>query len=193
MNLSPEIGKYLGFPLSKKRKPSETFQYIVDQVRSKLEAWKANSLSMASRITLSKSVLSSIPLYPMQVAQIPKKICTEAERRETLFGATVILVGVAVWKLWNRRNSAAFDTTFTRPINTSAYLRNWKLYSMNTNCDGEANLNVNYDAKTSYSWISPPPKWIKLNVYGAMALNSYKVGCGGLLRDFKGHWIVGFA
>ena len=36
MHISTEIGCYLGFPLSRKRKTTETFNYIVDKVRLKL-------------------------------------------------------------------------------------------------------------------------------------------------------------
>ncbi|KAK4257313.1 hypothetical protein QN277_006916 [Acacia crassicarpa] len=85
MRITTDIGKYLGFPLSRKRKPQETFQYILDRVNSKLANWKANSLSMAGRITLANSVISAVPLYPMQVSQIPISICKEIERLQCNF------------------------------------------------------------------------------------------------------------
>ena len=80
-----KIGKYLGCPLSRKRKPRETFQYIIDRVNSKLAVWKTSSLSMAGRITLAKSIISSVPMYPMQVTQISLSICKEVERLQCNF------------------------------------------------------------------------------------------------------------
>ncbi|XP_028778230.1 uncharacterized protein LOC114734750 [Neltuma alba] len=85
MKVTAEMGKYLGFPLSTTRKPKESFQYVIDRVQSKLSAWKADSLSLAGRITLAKSVVSYIPLYPMQVALLPKKIYEEVERLQRNF------------------------------------------------------------------------------------------------------------
>lgn len=85
MKITTDIGKYLGFPLSRKRKPKETLQYIIDRVKSKLAIWKANSLSMAGRLTLAKSVIDSVPLYPMQVSQIPLSVCREVERLQCNF------------------------------------------------------------------------------------------------------------
>lgn len=48
-------------------------------MRKKLSNWKANNLSLAGRITLAQSCLSSIPSYLMQTATLPLAICEEAE------------------------------------------------------------------------------------------------------------------
>ncbi|XP_028767839.1 uncharacterized protein LOC114725488 [Neltuma alba] len=85
MNISTKIGKYLGFPITRLRKPTDTFQFIIDRVKSKLAGWKENCLLMAGRITLAKSVLSAIPLYPMQVSKIPIAVCHEVERLQRKF------------------------------------------------------------------------------------------------------------
>lgn len=80
IKISAEIGHYLGFPLSMERKSMNKFQYIVNKVKSKLAAWKSNCLTTVERVTLAKSVLSSIPLYPMQVAKVLIAICHEIEK-----------------------------------------------------------------------------------------------------------------
>lgn len=41
----------------------------------RLSSWKANSLSLAGRITLCSSVLLAIPLYSMQIARLPMPKC----------------------------------------------------------------------------------------------------------------------
>ncbi|CAI8598599.1 unnamed protein product [Vicia faba] len=64
------------------------------KVASKLTSWKSNSLSMAGRIALAKSVIEAIPLYPMMTNKLPKltledfKLC-----RESLFGVTQMRKG----------------------------------------------------------------------------------------------------
>ncbi|KAK4270818.1 hypothetical protein QN277_019587 [Acacia crassicarpa] len=90
MKASNEIGRYLGFPLTRCRKPTDKFHYVIEWVRSKLSCWKASCLSIAGRITLAKSVLSSIPVYPMIVAKIPVSVCHEVERiqRNFIWGHT---------------------------------------------------------------------------------------------------------
>ncbi|KAK4264615.1 hypothetical protein QN277_025768 [Acacia crassicarpa] len=85
MHISNEIGRYLGFPLTRDRKSKEIFHYVIDRVKSKLSVWKANSLSMAGRITLAQSVLSTIPFYPMLVARLPTSVCLEVEHLQRNF------------------------------------------------------------------------------------------------------------
>lgn len=80
MQISNDIGRYMGFPLSWCRRKRDDFQYIIDRVRVKLSNWKANCLSIAGRITLAKAVVSAIPMYPMQVAKLPMSVCLEVER-----------------------------------------------------------------------------------------------------------------
>lgn len=79
-HISSEIRRYLGFPLTRNRKSRETFSYVIDGVHSKLKTLKANCLSLEGCITFAKSVLSTIPLYPMTVARLPLSICHEVER-----------------------------------------------------------------------------------------------------------------
>lgn len=57
------LGKYLGVPVTGKAPRKADYQYILDQVSSKLMAWKANQLSFAGRVTLAKSVIEAVPIY----------------------------------------------------------------------------------------------------------------------------------
>ncbi|KAK4286586.1 hypothetical protein QN277_003122 [Acacia crassicarpa] len=85
MKIASEIGKYLGFPLTRNKSSRDTFQYVIDRVKSKLATWKSSCLSMGGRITLAKTVISAIPLYPMQVSQLPVSVCKELERLQRRF------------------------------------------------------------------------------------------------------------
>jgi hypothetical protein len=65
---------HLGHPLvlpSKNR--SAAYNFIYDKFKSKLSAYKANRLSHAARLTLIKSVFSSIPVYYMSNILFSKK------------------------------------------------------------------------------------------------------------------------
>ncbi|XP_028804491.1 uncharacterized protein LOC114759480 [Neltuma alba] len=69
---------------------SSGHKYIIDKVQHKLSGWKASSLSLAGRITLAQSVLSSIPLYTMQTTRLPASICDKLQllTRKFIWGDT---------------------------------------------------------------------------------------------------------
>jgi len=56
------------------------FQYIVDQVSNKLMVWRAKQLSFVGRVTLAKSVMEAIPIYPMMTNEIPKACLDDIQR-----------------------------------------------------------------------------------------------------------------
>ncbi|GKV17362.1 hypothetical protein SLEP1_g27876 [Rubroshorea leprosula] len=87
---TPSLGKYLGFPITSKRIKKSDCNFIVDKVRSKLAGWKANMLSLAGRVTLATSVLSSIPNYYMQGMFFPASIHKELDTitRNFIWGST---------------------------------------------------------------------------------------------------------
>lgn len=70
------LGRCLGVRLIGRSPRKEDFNYMVDFVRSKLSTWKAKQLSFAGRVSLSRSVLDAIPIYPMMYIIIPKS-CTQ--------------------------------------------------------------------------------------------------------------------
>ncbi|KAG8647150.1 hypothetical protein MANES_09G048028v8 [Manihot esculenta] len=49
-------------------------------MKKRLEGWRAKTLSMAGRTTLVKSVLSSLPIYPMQCNLLSVSLCKEMEQ-----------------------------------------------------------------------------------------------------------------
>jgi hypothetical protein len=70
---SNSLGKYLGVPLTGRAPRRQDFEYVIDQVNAKLMHWKANQLSFAGRVTLAKSVLEAVPIYPMMTNIIPRR------------------------------------------------------------------------------------------------------------------------
>jgi ribonuclease HI len=72
-------------PLNGRAPKRNDFQYLIDQVSSKLAAWKANHLSFAGRVTLAKSVIEAIPIYPMMSTNIPKGCLDEIHKMQRHF------------------------------------------------------------------------------------------------------------
>ena len=66
-----ELGKYLGMPILQKRINKDTFGEVLEKVASRLAGWKKQTLSLAGRVTLTKSVLSSIPVHTMSTISMP--------------------------------------------------------------------------------------------------------------------------
>lgn len=73
------IGKYLGFPLLSGRVTNADFSYIIDKVNSRLAGWKGRFLSRAGRVTLAKSVLSSMPIYTMHNLWVLDEVCDKLD------------------------------------------------------------------------------------------------------------------
>ncbi|MCH79697.1 putative ribonuclease H protein [Trifolium medium] len=51
----------------------------------KLSSWKANQLSFTGRVTLAKSVIEAIPIYPMMTNIIPKACLAEIPKMQRRF------------------------------------------------------------------------------------------------------------
>jgi len=63
---------YLGLPLGGHRKSAQFWQSIIDKVHGKQDKWRRYNLSRDGRITLCKSILSSLPTYYMFVFLMPE-------------------------------------------------------------------------------------------------------------------------
>jgi mannosylglycoprotein endo-beta-mannosidase len=79
------LGKYLGVPLTGRAPKKADYNYIIEQVTAKLTAWKAKHLSFAGRVTLAKSVIEAIPIYPMMTAMIPQSCIDEIQKLQRKF------------------------------------------------------------------------------------------------------------
>lgn len=74
------MGKYLGIPIFHERVNKNTFQFVLDKVNQCLSSWKAKTLSLAGRVTLTKSVLQALPSHVMQSCVIPKGVCDDIDK-----------------------------------------------------------------------------------------------------------------
>ncbi|XP_054776745.1 uncharacterized protein LOC129285164 [Prosopis cineraria] len=74
------LGRYLGVPLITGRVTTRTYNYIIEKLQQKLSGWKSKCLSLAGRITLAKSVLSSVPPYTTQSTMLSTSCCSDIEK-----------------------------------------------------------------------------------------------------------------
>ena len=130
---TPDLGRYLGFPLRSNGRNTRDFNFVVERVQSKLSSWKAKLLSPAGRVVLIQSVTSSIPAYYMQNTMLPSKVCSDLDKlnRDFLWGSSrdskkIHLVG------WDKvcrpkcDGGLGLQSTKFRNIATLAKL-NWRL------------------------------------------------------------------
>lgn len=68
------LGKYLGFPMTHGRVKRGDYNFIIEKIQTRLAPWKLKLLNKTGRLTLAKSVLTSIPIYYMQVEWLPSSI-----------------------------------------------------------------------------------------------------------------------
>lgn len=80
--------KYLGNPLSIKKRETTIFEFLVNRDKFRIASWKARMLSQAGRNILIKSVASAILVYNMFVLHIPKDITNQIDKclRKFLWG-----------------------------------------------------------------------------------------------------------
>ncbi|KAL2228339.1 UNVERIFIED_CONTAM: hypothetical protein Sindi_1813600 [Sesamum indicum] len=62
---------YLGAPLHKGHKKKILFEPLIDKIRNRINGWEHIHLSQGGRLQLIKSVLSSMPVYLLQVLSPP--------------------------------------------------------------------------------------------------------------------------
>ena len=87
---TPNLGKYLGFPIKHPRSTLQDFNFVVERVQNKLQGWKTNLLLMASRVVIAQSVLSAIPTYVMQGCMFLTRILNNLDKvsRNFVWGST---------------------------------------------------------------------------------------------------------
>lgn len=85
-----ELGKYMGMSILEKSINKDTFGDVLEKVSSRLTGWKGKMLSFAGRLTLTKVILSSIPVHSMSTIALPKSTLTSLDKvsRSFVWGST---------------------------------------------------------------------------------------------------------
>jgi hypothetical protein len=76
---------YLGLPLGASFKASMVWNPVLEKVEKRLAGWKKLYLSKGGRLTLLKSMLSSLPTYYLSFFTIPKHVAARIERLQRNF------------------------------------------------------------------------------------------------------------
>ncbi|CAL1354280.1 unnamed protein product [Linum trigynum] len=79
------LGRYLGVPVIHDRISKATYVDLIDRIDTRLAGWKANTMSLAARITLVQSVLASLPAYTMQTSFLPANVRDYIDRKTRAF------------------------------------------------------------------------------------------------------------
>ncbi|XP_022003449.1 uncharacterized protein LOC110900899 [Helianthus annuus] len=81
---------YLGIKVGANMNRVSNWEPVVTTFKRRLSKWKANTLSIAGRLTLIKSVLDSLPTYYFSLFKAPKKVVDVLEglMRRFLWGGT---------------------------------------------------------------------------------------------------------
>lgn len=112
-----------------------TFRYIIDKASQRLSTWKARNLSMAGRVTLTRSVLRALPNYVMQTAWLPTHVCQELDKtcRSFIWGdePTRRKIHLLLWfDLCENRGVGGLGLRQTRDMNIAFMMKvGWALCS----------------------------------------------------------------
>ncbi|ONK68085.1 uncharacterized protein A4U43_C05F7270 [Asparagus officinalis] len=79
-SVTSDLGVYLGMPLLHKKIDKHTFDPLLQKINNKLSGWRSKNLSLAGRITLAKSVITSLPVYTMASIDLPGSVCDKIDQ-----------------------------------------------------------------------------------------------------------------
>ncbi|GJV58049.1 retrovirus-related pol polyprotein from transposon TNT 1-94 [Tanacetum coccineum] len=95
---------YLGLPVRKRMRFVDGWDVVINRFHERLSSWKANSLSIGGRLTLVKSVLSSLPIYylSLSLSKAPSLVIDVLEtiRRRFFWGFKDSHRGIS-WVKWD--------------------------------------------------------------------------------------------
>lgn len=96
--------RYLGLLLSVSKLRTRDFQFLVDKITNKLNGWHGRNLSMAGRLTLIKSVITSQAIYLLSALKAPKEILefVDSRRRQFLLAGSERITGGKCKVNWPR-------------------------------------------------------------------------------------------
>ncbi|GKC00351.1 hypothetical protein Tco_0986487 [Tanacetum coccineum] len=99
---------YLGVKVGSNMSRISSWDDVVSKVSSHLSKWKLKSLSIGGRLTLLKSVLTSIPLYHMSIYKVPMGVLKKLESiQRNFFNGTDGSVRKSTWINWSPRSLLA--------------------------------------------------------------------------------------
>ncbi|GLT57157.1 hypothetical protein SLA2020_301450 [Shorea laevis] len=100
------------------------------------------------------------------------------------------LFSFAIWTIWMQRNCKLYRHDLFNPSGIISTIKN-KAAEFWACC--QPPLRNCQAVPIAIKWTKPPSRFIKLNTDGSVISNSGMAAAGGLFRDHKGNWILGYA
>ncbi|XP_021726206.1 uncharacterized protein LOC110693390 [Chenopodium quinoa] len=85
MDVTEDLGFYLGMPTLTNTVTKQTYAYLCEKIDRRLSGWKSKYLSLAGRVTLAKSAITTMANYSMQSAKIPRTVCDKIDQKSRRF------------------------------------------------------------------------------------------------------------
>lgn len=133
--LAADLGKYLGVPLHHHRVNRRSYKFLEEKLCNCLSKWKVDFLSLAGKITLTKSALNTILIYYMQTNLLPNSTCERIDKisRDFLWGNTEAKKGthLIAWdKLCRPKNEGGIGLRKASLMNQALFMKvGWGLIS----------------------------------------------------------------
>ncbi|XP_022001571.1 uncharacterized protein LOC110899019 [Helianthus annuus] len=94
---------HLGVPIASNMNLVRSWDPVLEKVRKRLFSWKSKCLSYGGRITLLKSVLSSLPLYYFSLFRALVQVINNLEKlRRNFFWGGTVEVDKMSWLAWDK-------------------------------------------------------------------------------------------
>ncbi|XP_028074760.1 uncharacterized protein LOC114277115 [Camellia sinensis] len=77
--------KFLSLPLGASPTRKKVWKLVIDKIKIRLAGWKMRFLSFAGKLTLIKSVLSSLPVCYLSLFKMPEGVAKEINRLQDAF------------------------------------------------------------------------------------------------------------
>lgn len=101
-----------------------------------------------------------------------------------------MLWGVIVWVLWKWRNASIFSTDFLVPTRPDLFVLKY-VHHIQHAMRMQQPIVGKMKTRIQIAWEFPEPEYVKLNSDGMVRRNNTEAGCGAVIRDSKGGWIIG--
>ncbi|XP_057808482.1 uncharacterized protein LOC131022959 [Salvia miltiorrhiza] len=96
---------YLGIKIGKSLSRAVEWKYLVDKVKRRIAKWNNRKISFAGRVTLLRSVLTSIPIYQMSFSIINKSVISQIRSIVYLESFNKALMAKWIWRFLTEGNS----------------------------------------------------------------------------------------
>ncbi|XP_058763698.1 uncharacterized protein LOC131637124 [Vicia villosa] len=92
--------EFLGIPIGFNPRKESTWQPLLEKMRRRLNGWKNRFLNLGGRITLLKSILSSLSIFFMSFYKMPTKVVKECTKIQSnfLWGGAVEKRNIHWWR-----------------------------------------------------------------------------------------------